>query len=161
MADLEWTPAMVEERFAEAADVMKRLPKVRVPGYASTWPKVLHEFADMVGQEPKRMRRPPPSPAAISRMEQALEWLRWLEAVDSKIVWLRASGERWKAICGRVGLGRAAANEHWQYALCVVAWRLSGRLVGVTMSRRRMIERTRAALPSSSALAVSHTTSAD
>jgi hypothetical protein len=110
MADLEWTPAMVEERFAEAADVMKRLPEVRGPGWAaSAWPKVLQEFADLVGQEPKRMKRPPPSPAAISRMEQTLEWLRWLEPVDAEIVWLRANGERWKAVCGRVGVGRTLA----------------------------------------------------
>ena len=32
MAEMHWTPTLVEERFVEAADVMKRLPEVRVPG---------------------------------------------------------------------------------------------------------------------------------
>ena len=47
-------------------------------------------------------------------------------ADDAKIVWLRASGQRWKEICWKVGLARAAANEHWLYALCVMAHRLNG-----------------------------------
>lgn len=62
MPDVNWTPSLIEERFVEAADVMKRLPDVRVPGYFNTWPKALQEFADLVGQEPSRMRRPRPSP---------------------------------------------------------------------------------------------------
>ena len=65
MAD--WTPTSVEARLHEAADVMKRLPEVRVQGYYSLWPKVLAEFSDQVGQEPPRLKRPPPSPDAISR----------------------------------------------------------------------------------------------
>ena len=34
----EWTRELVEERLIEAADVMKRLPNVRVAGFFSTWP---------------------------------------------------------------------------------------------------------------------------
>ena len=60
------TPSIVEERFIEAADVMKRLPEVRVPGFYSVWPKAMHEFADLVGQEPARLKRPPPGPDAIA-----------------------------------------------------------------------------------------------
>src|SRR5262245_7528270 len=48
MADTSWTPSMVEERFVEAADVMRRLPGVRVPGHFNTWPKVIYDFADLV-----------------------------------------------------------------------------------------------------------------
>jgi hypothetical protein len=32
---------MIEERFVEAADVMKRLPDVCVPGHFNTWPRML------------------------------------------------------------------------------------------------------------------------
>lgn len=141
MRDAQWTPSMVEERFVDAADTMKRLPQVRVPGYFNTWPKVLYEFADLVGQEPPRFTRVRPTAKAISQMEEAMEWLKWLEPVDRKIVWLRASGERWKTICWKVGLARAAAHEHWVYALCVVAFRLNGRQVPRKVSRRRLIER--------------------
>ena len=46
MAEMYWTPSLVEERFADAAYVMKRLPDVRVPGHFNTWPKMVVEFAD-------------------------------------------------------------------------------------------------------------------
>ena len=47
---------------------------------------------------PTRLRLPPPSAATISRMDAALPWLLWLAPLDAKIVWRRASGERWKSI---------------------------------------------------------------
>ena len=50
MPDIHLTPSVIEERFIEAAEVMKRLPEVRVPGYFNTWPKMVVEFADRVGQ---------------------------------------------------------------------------------------------------------------
>jgi uncharacterized protein DUF6362 len=144
MAEIRWTPSMIEERFVDAADVMKRLPDVRVPGYYNTWPKIIREFSDLVGQPPARLRRPPPSPDAISRMEETLGWLAWLEPIDAKIVWLRASGERWKTVCWKVGLARSAAHQHWLYALCVVALRLNGGRVPRKRSRYFVIARTRA-----------------
>ena len=70
------------------------------------------EFSDLVGQTPEPMRLPPPSAAAISRMQEALGWIVWIEPINSKIAWLRASGTRWKEICLAVGLARAAAHEH-------------------------------------------------
>jgi len=145
MADGQWTPLMVEERLAEAADVLKRLPSVKVQGYYSLWPRYIYEFADLVGQEPPQFRLPPPSAASITRMDEAMEWLKWLEADDARIVWLRASGKRWKTVCCTVGLARAAAHEHWLYAMCVIAWRLNGRSFPRNASRRAVIERARRA----------------
>lgn len=142
MTELKWTPSLIEERFVEAADVMKRLPNVRIPGHFNTWPAMMAEFADLIGREPERLRRGPPAPDAISRMDEALMWLRWLDPVDAKIVWLRASGQRWKEICYKVGLARAAANEHWLYALCVMAFRLNGRSPA-NQSRRSLIGKMR------------------
>lgn len=141
MAD--WTPEIVEERLIEAAAVLRRLPAQRGQGYFSTWPQMFVEFSDLVGQTPEPMRLPPPSAAAIDRMEQVLQWFAWLEPTDSKIVWLRAGGMRWKDVCWSVGLARAAAHEHWLYALCVIAWRLNGREQVKHMGRRRLIARVR------------------
>jgi hypothetical protein len=76
-------------------------------------------------------------------MEAALGWMPWLEPIDAKIAWLRASGTRWKEICWKVGLARAAAHEHWLYALCLIAWRLNGRERVKHIGRRRLIARTR------------------
>jgi len=126
MTETTWSPLMIEERFAEAADVMKRLPEVRVPGYFNTWPKALEEFSDLVGQEPPRVYRPPPGSDAIGRMEEALDWLLWLEADAAKVVWARANNRGWKQVCYRVGLSRSAAWRLWVMALCIIAMKLNG-----------------------------------
>lgn len=144
MADALWTPLMIEERMAEAAGVLRRLPPVKVQGYYSVWPRYIYEFADLVGQEPPQLRLPPPSAAAITRMDEAMEWLNWLEPDDVRIVWLRASGKRWKTVCCTVGLARAAAHEHWLYALCVISWRLNGRRIPQHASKRGVIALSRA-----------------
>lgn len=142
-----WTIEMVEQRLGEAADVMRRLPPVRVQGYFNTWPRALVEFADRVGQQPEPMRLPPPSAAAISRMEEALTWLRWLESEDAKLVWARADRMPWKAICWQFGTARATANRRWQYGVSVIAWRLNRRKLPAKRSRQFVVERAR--LPSS------------
>ncbi len=135
----QWTPSHVEERLVEAAYVLKRLPAERRRGYFNVWPRMRVEFADLVGQTPEPMRLPPPSAAAISRMEETLSWTVGLDPIDGKIVWMRAHGERWKAICWAVGMQRSAAHEHWLYALCVIAWRLDGRRLNRNHSKRHVI----------------------
>ena len=40
----EWTPEMVDERLEEAANVLRRMPPVKVQGYFNLWPRVVHEF---------------------------------------------------------------------------------------------------------------------
>lgn len=140
VAAQHWTPLLVEERLAEAADVIKRLPPVKVRGYFNTWPQIVHEFSDLVEQEPQLMKRPTPSAAAITRMEETFGWTVGLDPMDAKIVMLRARGERWKHICGTVGLARTAAHEHWLYALCTIAWRLNGCGIPKSASRRRLLD---------------------
>jgi hypothetical protein len=76
-------------------------------------------------------------------MEATLDWMLWLEPIDSKIVWLRVNGKPWKEICWIVGLARAAAHQHWLYALCVIAWRLNGRGGLGRIGRREVISRVR------------------
>jgi hypothetical protein len=145
MADVKLTPTEVEERLAEAADILRRLPESRAQGHASTWPPYVREYWESYGVAEVKLRRPPPSAAAITRMDEALPWLTWLDPVDARIVWLRASGDPWKVICWKVGLARAAAHQHWLFALCVIAWKLSGRRLPSTMSKRDVIAATRTA----------------
>ena len=137
MADKCWTTSLVEDRLVEAADVLSRLPEERVQGYFSVWPEVVRDFADMVGQTPEPMRRPPPSAAAITRMEEALEWIRFLDIDDGKLVWARAEGARWKEICWRFGIARATAHRRWRYGVSVIALRLNGKRVLRSQRRRR------------------------
>lgn len=48
-------------------------------------------------------------------MEEALLWLRWLEAEDAKLVWARANRTPWKAICWQFGIARATADRRYWY----------------------------------------------
>ena len=144
MADIKWTPSLVEAYLAEAADVLSRLPDTRVQGYVNTWPPMVREFWESYGMQDVVLRRPPPSAAAIDRMDEALRWLVWLDPVDVRIVWLRASGKQWKEVCWTVGLARAAAHQHWLFALCVIAWKLDGQSLPRNMSKRDLIAKTKA-----------------
>ena len=46
MAETKWTPSSGRGAVREAADVMKRLPNVRIPGHFNTWPTMMAEFSD-------------------------------------------------------------------------------------------------------------------
>lgn len=127
MGEQHWTPVMVEERFEEAAATLRRLPSVRVRGYVCTWPPVIREFYEAYGSEPARVRLGPPTAAAITRMDEALEWLKWLEADDVRLVWARACGLPWKLLCFRFGAGRTTLWRRWSMAMIAIAARLSGK----------------------------------
>ena len=143
MADIRWTPLLVETYVVEAADVLERLPDTTRLGYASTWPPMIREFWEAFGWQEAVLKRPRPSAAAIDRMDMALQWLSWLDVDDAKIVWLRACGKPWKEVCWRSGLARAAAHQHWMFALCVIAWKLNGQTMPRNVSKRALIAATR------------------
>jgi|UPI0000384976 hypothetical protein len=141
MTEINWTPSLVEDRLAEAADTLRRLPETRIQGHASTWPPYVQECLEPTEV---KLRRPPPSAAAITRMDHALPWLRQLDPIDTKIVWLRATNAPWKVICWRVGMTRSAVHQHWLFALCTIAWTLNGRRIPRHISKVNLIARTRA-----------------
>ena len=139
----EWTTAQVQDRLELAAGVMRQMPGVMPQGFFNAWPEYFHSFADKVGQEPQ-MRRPRPSPRQITQAEEAMLWLRWLEADDAKLVWARAEGTAWKPICWQFGISRATADRRYQYGLAVIAWRLNGKRPPAKRSMSYVIGRARA-----------------
>ncbi len=140
MSDKRWTAPLVEERLVEAASVLKRLPEEKVQGYFSAWPDVVHNIHESFGWHDPVLRRPWPSPGSIDRMDETIQWLQWLEADVARICWFRAAGERWKIICGRVGLQRTAVHQRYLFGHCVIAWKLNGHRVPRNCSRRKVIE---------------------
>jgi len=126
MAAEPWTPKRVEARLEEAAEVLRRLPEHRVQGYFSTWPAPVRDYWEAFGWSEIAARRPCPTPAAISRMEQALEWLAWVSRDDARLLWLRAERVPWRVVCARIGVSRATAWRRWVAALMVIAAGLGG-----------------------------------
>jgi hypothetical protein len=117
-AERGWTPRGVGARLEEAADVIARLPDERVPGLYDLWPRIVG--APVTDSGPAA-----PSPEAIDRMDEALDWLCWLDPEERRIVWLRAEGLPWKRIIHRLGVGRTTAWQRWTMALLKIAVRLN------------------------------------
>jgi hypothetical protein len=113
-----WTPLLVAERLAEAADVLARLPDERAGGFYDLWPR-------LVGATGRGSSPAAPAPEAIDRMDEALGWLCWLDPDARQVVWLRAEGMPWKRITHRLGIGRTTAWQRWTIALLKIATRLN------------------------------------
>jgi len=139
----DWTPFLVEDRLEEAADVLKRLPEQKVQGYFNVWPDMVQSFADMVGQTPEPMHRPPPSAASISRMDETLVWMNYLDVEDARLIWMRADRTHWKEICWGFGISRSTAIRRQKFALSVIALRLNGLPVATKRSRSFVIKSAR------------------
>ena len=122
----KWTAKEVAARYEEAIYTLKRLPPVKVQGYFNLWPKMKYTEQELWAMEKLPVRLGPPHPRAISRMEQTLEWITWLEVDERKLVWLRAYKVRWKSICVRMGADRTTVWRYYTIALTKIANRLNG-----------------------------------
>lgn len=134
----KWTVTDIAERFEEAASTLKRLPPHRVQGYFNTWPEIIRSAAELIQSERLPSRLGPPTPEAISRMEETLNWIFWLDDEDERrLVWLRAERVRWKQIQWRFGCGRTKAWQMWTIALLKIATHLNIRARGVKSVRTK------------------------
>jgi hypothetical protein len=118
VSETGWTPELVAERLAEAADVLARLPDAKMRGYYGPWRTLV--VAKGRGPSPAA-----PAPEAIDRMDQVLGWLCWLDHEERRLVWLRAEALPWKRITLRLGIGRTTAWQRWTTALLKIAARLN------------------------------------
>jgi hypothetical protein len=121
-----WTVTDIAERFEEAAATLRRLPSVKVRGYFNAWPQIIRTVREKLDEDKEAYRHSPPQPDAISRMEETIQWIFFLESEQEKrLIWLRAEGVKWKQICGRIGCGRTKAWHLWVVALLKIATRLN------------------------------------
>jgi len=97
-----WTVEEVRERLADAADTLRRLPKPQglERSLQSPWPDTLREWL-AYGYDRTQVRRSAPTPQAIDRLDEVLEWISpaHLTASQRMILWAR-EGEhmRWARI---------------------------------------------------------------
>jgi hypothetical protein len=96
-APSRWTHEKVKQRLFEAFSVERRLPGQGLRRVASAWPATpLLEFADVAGnmdalrkqQWENWARAKGAWPHEISMMEEAMNWLRWLQG--DELVYLQA-----------------------------------------------------------------------
>ncbi len=129
------SPRDIEDLFEEAAYTLRRLPEKNRPrGYSSYWPAVVHDAKHAYGYTPEAPMRVIPSAAAITRMEECLDWLLLVDPEDARIVWLRAEGARWRQVCIRAGCVRSTAWRRWAAALLTISKKLNSQ----TKSKRKL-----------------------
>jgi hypothetical protein len=128
------SPTDIEARFEEATATLKKLPGIRMGGFFSTWPAIIRTAAETYAQDRTLKVRIPPTAQAISRMEETFDWLGWLDADDTRLVWLRAEGVRWKPICWQLGISRATAWRRWAAAMIEISRRAARQSQPITRS---------------------------
>ncbi|MBF0463411.1 MAG: hypothetical protein HQL87_18780 [Magnetococcales bacterium] len=120
--DGKWTKEMVADRLEEAASTIRRLPVagLKPKEYGSTWPDVILDAMEAYGRDEPVIRLGPPPADAITRMDEAMEWLRWLEPDEVRLVWMRATRTPWKMIMRYFGIARSTASARWTTAIMQV-----------------------------------------
>jgi asparagine synthetase B (glutamine-hydrolysing) len=96
-----WTGDKVRQRLVEAFSIERRMPSQARVALASSWPATpLHSFTEMLFWEDARKRiwdswskAKGVYPYEVSRMEEALGWLSWLEEGERRCLaaWALAS----------------------------------------------------------------------
>lgn len=117
-----WTVTDIADRFEEAVDTLRRMPNVKVRGYFNAWPQIVRTLREKLAEDKGEFRLGPPQPDAISRMEETIQWIFFLDSEDERrIVWLRAARVPWRPIYIRLGCGRTKAWHMWSVALLKIA----------------------------------------
>ena len=104
----------IKENLRFAAEVMKRMPAVKVQGYFCTWPKFYGLDEDMLDTSEVWL---PPLPNEIQIMEEILEWLKYTSLENRRIAWLKACGMGWKQMEKRYHSSRSTLSRQYRTAL--------------------------------------------
>ncbi|MEE8124139.1 MAG: DUF6362 family protein [Alphaproteobacteria bacterium] len=109
-----WTAEEVRMRLEEAAETLKalRLSLRDVPSRRVTrWPDVVNDAVEAYGYGQAHVRPAAPSPAKISRADEAVQWLFWLSDEQRKIVWARACRITWRRLEDLDGRSHSALRK--------------------------------------------------
>jgi hypothetical protein len=120
----QWTPQLVAEHFEEAVGTSRKLPAVTVQGYFNSLPDIVHTPNELMLME-ARPTKVKARPDEISRLEQSLEWMRWLTVKERKLIWRRAAKTPWKRICCDLGYVRMTVWRKWVCALTKISTQLN------------------------------------
>ena len=120
---MEFTPRIIEDLMEDAAYTLRRLPNPPgsgPKGFGHSWPEYVHDANQAYGYGETQMRVIP-SAADIQKMDECIEWLRFIRPEDARIVWMRGENRRWRYICIQAGCVRQTAWRRWVAALQTIA----------------------------------------
>ena len=111
----------IVSRFREAIITIRKLPPVRVQGYFNAWSEIVYSKAEIRHMD-KKSKIWPPTTEAISRMEEAMNWLSLIKDVKNrKIILMRANNIPWEIICKNFAMCRATAHKRWKSSINLIA----------------------------------------
>ena len=124
----KFTAVDVAGRMDEAVRTLRRLPKVKVTGYFNSWPDHTRSIAEQLQAAKVPMKMGPPTADAITRMEECLDWMVWLDdETERLLVWMRAENVAWKLICRKVGFSRTKAWRIYTMTLLKIATHINAK----------------------------------
>lgn len=106
----------IAERFEECVRTLERLPGGQPLGYAKYWPERPVKPSRSDGRS-----RLQATPEQITRMEETLTWITWVNHGERNLIWLRAYRTPWRAIARETGFPKTSAQRYWQNALNKIA----------------------------------------
>ncbi|MFO7481293.1 DUF6362 family protein [Oceanibaculum nanhaiense] len=127
MTETPYTPELVKARLAEAADTLRRLPSARIRARLTAWPDVVQSASTAYGYEAAQTRPAAPTPEAISRMDETLAWLFWVENEGRRLLWARAMGVPWRRLEDLDGRSHVTLKRAHDRLLGEIARRLNGK----------------------------------
>lgn len=121
----KWSAELVEKRFEEAFITLKKLPPVMTQGYYNLWPDIKYSKIELLMQKPGPIRLKA-LPEDISKLEETMQWIVWVDIPERKLIWQRAARVPWKVICWETNRGRTTLWTQHKNALEQIAQRLDG-----------------------------------
>ena len=92
--------------------------------YRCGWPEIVRSEEDIAEMKSGFIYFPA-LPDEITRMEQTLLWITWVERSERRLIWQRAVRRPWRLICRELGCCRMTAWTQWQTSLAKIAFLLN------------------------------------
>lgn len=124
----QWTSDDVKARLKEAVRTMRslRVEGLKPAGYRGWWPDIVHDEHEAYGWEPAAYKPDPPTPNEITKMDETLGWLRWLDKDHVTVLWMHAEGADRTDIQINVGVTRTKLWQMWKSGLEAIVYKLNG-----------------------------------
>jgi len=119
----EWTSTQIANRFEECISTLRKLPAGRRLDTVNYWPEIIYNKSELFFQVPAPVHLQA-MPEQITRMDEALSWLVWVNQAERQLIWLRAERIPWREISYRTGFPKTSAQRYHQVGLLKIAQQL-------------------------------------
>lgn len=129
---MDWTLELVMDRYFEAIETLKLLPADWPRRYFTMMPQPIRKASesfnwDGARADLERSARVAATPDAIDRLDEVLEWNRWLTRGEVRVVWGWALGAPRMWIARKIRRDRRTVDRWRKRAMNKVLGRLNGR----------------------------------